>query len=62
MAEIIITIGGIYIIGAAICFGITVADNNLNPCISILWPIILLIIIIKGIIITFKEIPKIWKI
>lgn len=61
MAEIIIAIIGIYIIGAVICFGITVDYNNLNPCISILWPIILLIIIIKGIVIAFKEIPKIWK-
>lgn len=54
---------GIYIIVAVICFGV-IADyyDNLNPCISILWPIILLIIITKGIIIAFKEIPKIWKI
>ena len=64
MADIIIAIIGIYIIGAVICFGVIVDEDNLshlNPCISILWPIIFLIIISKGIIIAFKEIPKIWK-
>lgn len=61
MSEIIITIIGIYIIGALICFGVMTDYDNLNPCVSFLWPIILLIIIAKGIIIAFKEIPKIWK-
>lgn len=61
MAKIIIAIIGIYVIGAVICFAGIIDYDNLNPCISILWPIILLIIIIKGIIIAFKEIPKIWK-
>lgn len=61
MVKIIIAIIGIYVVGAIICFGVTVDHDNLNPCISILWPIIILIIIVKGIIIAFKEIPKIWK-
>lgn len=61
MVNIIITIVGIYIIGAAICLCVILENADLNPCISILWPIALLIIIVKGIVIAFKEIPKIWK-
>lgn len=62
MIEVIIVIVGLYMLGAVICLGIILEYNNFNPCISILWPIILLILIIKCIITAFKEIPKIWKI
>jgi len=61
MIDTIIIIVVIYISGVIISSGIAYL-NRLSLYTSIIWPIILLIIIPKGIIIAFKEIPKIWKI
>lgn len=51
----------LYILGVVVFWAIIADGNKYNCNISIIWPIALLILFIKSLIIAFKEIPKIWK-
>lgn len=51
----------LYALGVLVSWAIIADGNKYNCNISIIWPIILLILFIKSLIIAFKEIPKIWK-
>lgn len=50
-----------YILGVMVSWAIIADGKKYNCNISVIWPIVLLILFIKALIIAFKEIPKIWK-
>lgn len=51
----------LYILASIVTFAITEDQGKYNSCIAIIWPIVLLVLLIKCFVKAFKEIPKIWK-